>query len=79
VALSGQPGTPVTSGVDPARDVVTAAKRLAADPHLVAEEWTIWKLDPIEVEFWQGSETRLHTRLRYRRGASGWAATQLRP
>lgn len=79
VALSGQQGTPVTTSVDLARDVDTAAKRLDSDPNLVPEEWTVWKLDPIEVEFWQGSGTRLHTRLRYLRGASGWDATQLRP
>lgn len=79
VALSGQQGTLVTTGSDLAHDVNTAAKHLAADPTLVPEAWTVWKLDPSEVEFWQGSETRLHTRLRYQRSAYGWDVTQLRP
>lgn len=79
VALSGQQGTLVTAVSDLTHDVDMAAKRLAADPNLVPEEWTVWKLHPNEVEFWQGSETRLHTRLRYQRRASGWGVTQLRP
>lgn len=79
VALSGQQGTALTAMDDLAHDVDTAAKRLAADLDLVPEEWVVWKLDPTEVEFWQGSENRLHTRLRYRRSAPGWDVAQLRP
>ena len=79
VALSGKQGTALTAMDDLAHDVDTAAKRLAADLDLVPEEWVVWKLDPAEVEFWQGSANRLHTRLRYRRSASGWDVTQLRP
>lgn len=79
VALSGQQGTLITTHTDLAHDVDTAAKRVAADPNLVPEEWAVWKLEPTEVEFWQGSETRIHSRLRYRRNTSGWDARQLRP
>lgn len=79
VALSGQQGTLVATATDLAHDVGTAAKRLAADPNLAPEEWVIWRLDPTEVEFWQGSATRLHTRLRYQRSVSGWDVVQLRP
>lgn len=79
VALSGRQGAALTAQDDLAHDVATAATRLAAECDLVPEEWVVWKLDPTEVEFWQGSESRLHTRLRYRRRAPGWDVTQLRP
>lgn len=79
VALSGRQGALVTTPSDLARDVDTAAELVAADPALAPEEWVVWRLDPTEVEFWQGAETRLHTRLRYRRSASGWDTTRHRP
>jgi len=79
VALSGPQGAPIGSGVDLAHDLDVAAQRVAADPNLVPQEWTVWKLNPTEVEFWQGSQSRLHTRLHYLRGEVGWDATRLRP
>lgn len=79
VALSGQQGAPLAEAATLAHDVDVATKRLAADAELVPEEWRVWKLEATEVEFWQGSNSRLHTRLRYQRGPSGWNASLLRP
>jgi pyridoxamine 5'-phosphate oxidase len=79
VALSGRQGSSVSRGADILRDVEAAVLRLTDDPDLVPEEWTVWKLEPTEVEFWQGSNSRLHTRLRYERTSSGWRTSELRP
>ncbi|WP_329481225.1 pyridoxal 5'-phosphate synthase [Kribbella sp. NBC_01484] len=59
------------SGVleDPS-DLATAyaeqAERLAADPGLVAPNWTLYTLRADEMEFWQADPDRRHLRLRYR-------------
>lgn len=51
--------------------------RLAFEPDLVSPEWTVWRVRPESIEFWQGDPTRNHLRLRYERTASGWDRTQL--
>jgi len=41
--------------------------------------WGGWRLDPDLVEFWHGSPDRLHRRLLYIRGESGWRNQRLQP
>jgi pyridoxamine 5'-phosphate oxidase len=38
-----------------------------------------YRVEPDEVEFWQGRAGRLHDRLRYRRSATGWIVERLSP
>ncbi|WP_434591030.1 pyridoxine/pyridoxamine 5'-phosphate oxidase [Streptomyces sp. A5-4] len=45
-----------------------------ADPGADVPSWTLYVVEPAEVEFFQGDERRRHVRLRYRRGASGAGA-----
>jgi pyridoxamine 5'-phosphate oxidase len=54
-------------------------RRLEQDPNLVACDWTLYKLAPFEVEFWQASRERRHVRLRYRRTDSTWVRDMLWP
>lgn len=43
-------------------------------------EWGGYRLRPVEYEFWQGREGRLHDRLVFRQGGpSGWTVTRLQP
>ncbi|WP_405061362.1 pyridoxal 5'-phosphate synthase [Kribbella sp. NBC_01505] len=46
--------------------VAAQTERLTADPGLVAPNWTLYTLQPDEVEFWQADPDRRHLRLRYR-------------
>jgi len=38
-----------------------------------------YRIEPDEVEFWQGRAGRLHDRLRYRRDGGGWRVARLSP
>ncbi len=62
------------------------ALREAADSAATGDEpldrparWGGWRLDPDLVEFWHGSPTRLHRRLLYIKGESGWQHQRLQP
>lgn len=41
--------------------------------------WGGYRLEPVEVEFWQGRADRSHDRLRYDRAEDGWTRTRLWP
>lgn len=47
------------------------------EPSLVDSAWTLYTLAPTEVEFWQATKDRVHTRLRYERAAAGWDRLRL--
>jgi pyridoxamine 5'-phosphate oxidase len=43
------------------------------------EHWGGYAVDPKEIEFWQGRESRLHDRLMYRQTPTGWIIVRLSP
>jgi pyridoxamine 5'-phosphate oxidase len=55
-------------------------KKYAGQPVPLPPFWGGYRLAPEMVEFWQGRRSRLHDRLRYRRGKDGdWTIERLSP
>ncbi|WP_243770291.1 pyridoxine/pyridoxamine 5'-phosphate oxidase [Amycolatopsis acidicola] len=77
--LIGNQSEPLTDFAERDRVLDESTARAAADPRLVAPEWTVYRVVADEVEFWQGEEHRRHIRLHYTRDAEGWARRLLWP
>jgi pyridoxamine 5'-phosphate oxidase len=43
------------------------------------KEWGGYAVEPIEIEFWQGRDNRLHDRIRYRKENMQWMVERLAP
>jgi pyridoxamine 5'-phosphate oxidase len=75
----------VQSSVVSGRKVIDEAmkemeKKYAGQVVPLPAHWGGWRLAPETVEFWQGRRSRLHDRLRYRRGKDGgWTVERLAP
>ncbi len=54
-------------------------KKYAGQDVPLPPNWGGWRVAPEAVEFWQGRRSRLHDRLRYRRGKDGWTVERLAP
>jgi len=55
-------------------------KKYAGRPVPLPPQWGGFRVSPETVEFWQGRRSRLHDRLRYRRGSDGgWTVERLAP
>jgi pyridoxamine 5'-phosphate oxidase len=72
------------SEVVPGRDLLEARvedlRRRVGDGHVpVPPAWAGYRIAALEIEFWQGRESRLHDRFRYARADGGWRIDRLAP
>lgn len=61
------------------RAVEEATARFADGPVPRPPHWGGYRLLPVEMEFWQGRESRLHDRFRYARRGDHWVIERLSP
>ncbi|MFG3250646.1 pyridoxal 5'-phosphate synthase [Streptomyces sp. NPDC048187] len=79
-ALTGRQSAELGSTDELARASEAAWARAEREPDAPAPSWTLYRLRPDEVEFFQGEARRRHVRLVYRRtGDDGWEQRLLWP
>ncbi|MFJ4620073.1 pyridoxal 5'-phosphate synthase [Streptomyces sp. NPDC088812] len=78
-ALTGRQSEVLGSVEELASASEAAWERARRDPATPSPTWTLYRLRPEAVEFFQGDERRRHVRLRYWRNAGEWVAELLWP
>ncbi|MFC9288489.1 pyridoxal 5'-phosphate synthase [Streptomyces sp. NPDC057052] len=78
-ALTGHQSESLASLEELATASAAAWERARAEPTAESPTWTLYRLRPDEVEFFQGEARRRHVRLAYRRAADGWSRGLLWP
>ncbi|MGI5376196.1 pyridoxine/pyridoxamine 5'-phosphate oxidase [Streptomyces sp. CA-251387] len=78
-ALTGRQSEVLSSLEELRRESQAAWDRAQRDPDAPVPSWTLYRLRPDEVEFFQGDAARRHVRLVYRRTEEGWAKELLWP
>ncbi|MGC5566857.1 pyridoxine/pyridoxamine 5'-phosphate oxidase [Streptomyces sp. FR-108] len=78
-ALVGRQSEVLSSYEELERASDAAWDRARHEPDASAPSWTVYVLDPAEVEFFQGDARRRHVRLTYRRADGTWRKELLWP
>ncbi|MBT2418377.1 pyridoxal 5'-phosphate synthase [Streptomyces sp. ISL-22] len=78
-ALTGRQSEVLSSLEELRQQSQAAWDRAQREPDAPVPSWTLYRLRPDEVEFFQGDAARRHVRLRYRRTEEGWAKELLWP
>ncbi|MFJ8190945.1 pyridoxal 5'-phosphate synthase [Streptomyces sp. NPDC096094] len=76
-ALTGRQSADLDSPDELARASEAAWERAGREPDAPVPSWTLYRLRPDEVEFFQGDTRRRHVRLAYRRTEEGGWGTRL--
>jgi len=78
-ALTGRQSEVLGSAEELARVSDAAWERAQQEPDAPVPSWTLYRLRPDAVEFFQGDERRRHVRLNYRQQHGGWEKELLWP
>ena len=80
VGAWGSEQSSIVTGRETIDRAVAAAEARFTDTDVPCPpEWGGYRVDPNQLEFWQGRPSRLHDRVRYQRGAGAWAIERLSP
>ncbi|MFI9614521.1 pyridoxal 5'-phosphate synthase [Streptomyces sp. NPDC052023] len=78
-ALTGRQSEPLNSLEDLTAASEAAWSQAQQNPGAPSPTWTLYRLAPAEIEFFQGDERRRHVRLRYLRSGGAWVKQLLWP
>ena len=80
-AIASRQSRPLQSRAALEADVAALAAKYGDGDIPRPEHWSGFRLEPVEIEFWQAGQFRLHDRIRFtRRGANdAWAKVRLYP
>lgn len=78
-AAIGKQSQVLSDLADLSRALDVARQQIKDDPKFLTPLWRLNAVRPNEIEFWQGTETRLHKRLSYRRVKNGFEKQRLWP
>lgn len=78
-ALTGRQSEILSSVEELTRASEAAWERARSEPETPVASWTLYRLRPDEVEFFQGDAARRHVRLRYRSTGEEWTRELLWP
>ncbi|MFJ9816670.1 pyridoxal 5'-phosphate synthase [Streptomyces sp. NPDC101151] len=78
-ALTGRQSEELSSAQELRKASEAAWERARRNPAEPSETWTLYRLRPETVEFFQGDADRRHVRLEYRRTEFGWSRGLLWP
>ncbi|WP_313354938.1 pyridoxamine 5'-phosphate oxidase [Microbacterium sp.] len=78
-AWASRQSRPIADRAELEAAVAQAEARFADADVPAPPHWGGFRIAPERIEFWQGRRSRLHDRLVYRRGESGWATQRLAP
>ncbi|MER5909620.1 pyridoxal 5'-phosphate synthase [Streptomyces sp. NPDC001982] len=78
-ALTGRQSEVLGSVEELRRESEAAWERARENPTTPSPTWTLYRLAPEEVEFFQGDADRRHVRVLYQRGEKGWRRELLWP
>lgn len=78
-AIASRQSRPLADRATLMSEVAALTARYADGPIPRPENWTGFRIAPLQIEFWQNGDYRLHDRVRFTRDGDGWNRTRLYP